>query len=388
MLQVDAERQEFIERALARKNLDAFVCATPTNVLLLTGYWPVIGKSVAVATRDGALEVIIPEDEEELAEGCRARILTYLPSRLDKLVTLKDALAEPLSSVFKRLNLSGAKIGIETGPQLIPAAYVSIHVFNCELSEILCDLHGSPNLASADAVLAYLRSHLSPLEVERLRVACDISKMSFDHVPDHLSPGISEADVAAKLTRLLSDSIGYRGVRRAGGEIFCMSGPNAAKASAAFQISTTRHLQEGDLVLIHCNSYADGFWTDITRTYTVGDAGDRAKQLFGAIELARRAALQAVRPGAKASDVDAAARSVMSDQGLGKEFTHGLGHGVGFVAIDHDAIPRLSPNSPDIIEEGMAFNLEPGAYFRGWGGARHCDMVLCTNEGSQLLTEF
>ena len=78
----------------------------------------------------------------------------------------------------------------------------------------------------------------------------------------------------------------------------------------------------------------------------------------------------------------------MCRHGFGNAFLHGTGHGVGFVAIDHDASPRLTPGSSDVIEAGMAFNIEPGAYFEGWGGARHCDMVLCTEAGAVLLTGF
>jgi Xaa-Pro aminopeptidase len=102
---------------------------------------------------------------------------------------------------------------------------------------------------------------------------------------------------------------------------------------------------------------------------------------------ARAAALSAIRPGATGAEVDRAARSVLAERGYGPEFKHPTGHGVGFAAIDHNARPRLHPKSPDVLEPGMVFNVEPGLYFED-GGMRHCDMVAVTDNGAELLTPF
>jgi Xaa-Pro aminopeptidase len=141
-------------------------------------------------------------------------------------------------------------------------------------------------------------------------------------------------------------------------------------------------------VLTHCNSYADGYWTDITRTYCIGPLGERQRGMYEAVFAAREAALEAIRPGVKASAVDRAAREVMRAHGLGREFKHATGHGVGFAAINHNALPRLHPASPEILETGMVFNVEPAAYISGFGGLRQCDMVAVTPNGVELLTPF
>src|SRR5205814_2314594 len=131
-----------------------------------------------------------------------------------------------------------------------------------------------------------------------------------------------------------------------------------------------------------------GFWTDVTRTYTVAEPSKRQRKIYQAIFAAREAALAAIRPGVSAADVDRAARDVLRKQGFYKEFKHGTGHGIGFVAIDHAAIPRLHPKSPDVLEPGMVFNIEPAVYIEGWGGARHCDTVALTESGVEVLTDF
>ena len=86
--------------------------------------------------------------------------------------------------------------------------------------------------------------------------------------------------------------------------------------------------------------------------------------------------------------MDRAARAVLEERSLGKEFKHATGHGVGFAAIDHNARPRLHPVSDDVLRVGMTFNVEPAVYFDDWGGLRHCDVVTVTHSGAEVLTPF
>ena len=110
--------------------------------------------------------------------------------------------------------------------------------------------------------------------------------------------------------------------------------------------------------------------------------------MYEAIFLARDAALDAIAPGVPAADVDARARRVLDSCGFGAGFEHGLGHSVGYAAIDHNARPRLHPASPDRLETGMVFNIEPAIYIPYLGGIRHCDMVAMSDKGPELLTPF
>jgi Xaa-Pro dipeptidase len=147
-------------------------------------------------------------------------------------------------------------------------------------------------------------------------------------------------------------------------------------------------LQERDTVLLHANTYVDGYWTDITRTFSVGEPSAESKQMFSAIADARRAALEQIRPGVLARDVDRAARDVLAKHGFAELFTHGLGHEVGFGAINAADIPRLHPRSPDRLRSGMTFNIEPAIYKDGVRGIRHCDVVMVTESEVEVLTPW
>ncbi len=374
---------------LEQSNMDALVCALPANVLLISGYWPVIGTSIAVITRTGFVHVLAPDDEAELARGSWADVVETISfGSLDEIKTAVDVLRAPLMKILSDIGRSGPiVVGCELGPTEVPVPYVGMHLFGTGIYELLSEVLSPGAIRSADDVLGQLRSVLSPSEQASVRRACDIAANAFVQGVKSLRPSLRETEVANLFYEPLAAGEELTGAR-AGGSVFCMSGPNSAAAYAAYQRSRAREIRSGDLVLIHCNSYLNGYWTDITRTFCVGPVDQRKQRMYEAIFAARAAALAAIYPGARAADIDHAARVVLSDYGFAKEFKHGLGHGVGFAAINHNAPPRLHPASGDILKPGMIFNIEPAIYFEGYGGMRHCDMVLLADRGPEVLTPF
>jgi Xaa-Pro aminopeptidase len=242
---------------------------------------------------------------------------------------------------------------------------------------------------SADDVLVELRAMKTGFEIEQLRVACEIAGKAFVSASAQIKVGDTELETATQFRQPLCTCLGAFGpLRRMDGFAWCMSGSNSALAAGAYARSRAKRIDPQDLVLVHMNSYVDGYWTDITRTYVIGRPDDCQQRMYDAISAARQAALNAIRPGVKAADVDGAARNVLKAWGFGQQFKHSTGHGVGFSAIDANAKPRLHPKSEDTLQAGMVFNVEPAIYFDGYGGMRHCDMVAVTDSGAELLTSF
>lgn len=383
----DTERIKRIEQALAEERLDAVAVAAPNNVLLLSGYWPVMATGFAVATRGGKIGLVIPEDESDLAaRGWADEVRTFRPAALDRLVDFSEVVREALASLAAALGLEhGCVIGYQRDPLFIPASYVSANMYGASIRDVLNNAMQGCTLRPASEMLGRLRCVLTPDEVDRVRFACSIAKSAFEQGVSQIRSGLEERQVAELFHAALSEGTGDE---RRGGYTFCMSGPNSAQAARAYQLTRDRKIQQGDFALVHCNSHADGYWTDITRTFCIGKPDARKSALYRAVLAASRAAIDAVRPGVKASQVDACAREVMQAAGFGEEFVHATGHGVGFAAIDHEALPRLHPKSDDVLEPSMVFNIEPAAYFEGEGGIRHCNMVTVTETGAELLTPF
>lgn len=386
----DDERVERIRQSLTENEFDAVICALPANVLLLTGYYPVVGTALAIAAKDGQIVVVAPKDEKDLAEnGWADEILTFEFGSLTKIESIGEAVFGSLQKAFENLGVLKGKIGYEFGAWSETASYSAMNLYAALMPDLLHRATPSAIIKSADSMLKKLRSVKTPNEVERIKISCRIAAKAFCKGAANVKSGMKESEVAAEFRApLIADGIGFENVKRADGFVWCMSGANSAQAAAAFAMSSAKQIGKNEFVLIHCNSYADGFWTDITRTFCLGEIDDRKMEIYEAIFAARRAALDAIKPNVSSSEVDFAARETLKSRGFGKEFLHQTGHGVGFAAINHNAAPRIHPVSDEKLQIGMVFNVEPAIYIENYGGLRHCDVVTVTANGAEVLTDF
>lgn len=348
-----------------------------------------MAASVAIFTADGEAQVILPEDEIELAEKTSdATLIPCKPGALAELTTPIQALANPLRSLTGRLGLSNGTIGIQNDQGMQPSSYATSTRFHSSLTDLLRELQPKAKHVACDDLLEGLKASKTPKELALMRTAANIAASGFGAATQAIQVGRGESEVAADIQAAFQACSKAELVQRSYGYFFCMSGPNSASAAAAYARTRHRRVETGDLVMIHANTCADGYWTDITRTYTAGSPSERQDAMRAAIRKAREAALGCIRPGVPARKVDAAARNVMKAHGFGDAFKHATGHGAGFAAANPNGLPRIHPCSPDVLQEGMTFNVEPAAYFDGYGGMRHCDVIAVTAEGATVLTDF
>ena len=148
-------------------------------------------------------------------------------------------------------------------------------------------------------------------------------------------------------------------------------------------VPSGKRISGGELVVIDFGARRGGYCSDITRTYCPGKWGKESRAIYRVVLQAQRAAIAAVGPGVKASDVDAAARAVIDASGYGESFGHGTGHGVG---LEVHELPTLSGKSGDTLLSGMVVTVEPGIYLEDFGGVRIEDMVLVTPTGREVLS--
>ena len=382
-------RDELVSQAMEHTNWDLLACVMPGNVLLLSGYWPAMGHSLALVTRAGKIMLIAPDDDRELAEHSWAdEVITYSPAPLDRLLSAEESLYETLLALKHQLSLNAARIGFEQSALSEPAGY-SPHLSRGNAVRLLRHAFPAATLAPADEMLAELRTTKTPAEIQHIRTACRIAERGFQEGAGLLRAGLTEAQAASvfrvSLTSCIAD---FEGVGRCDGFVTCVSGPDSSRAGGPFGRSRSRSIGEGDLVVFRSHSYCDGYWADISRTYHLGRMDSTKRRMFDAVLAAGDAALKAIRPGAFAREVDGAARAVLESLGLGAAFTHPAGYGAGFAATDFAARPRLHPKSEDVLETGMVLKLESGVYVNGIGGVRKTDMVAVTDGGPEVLTQF
>ncbi|GAT17375.1 dipeptidase pepE [Mycolicibacterium thermoresistibile] len=236
----------------------------------------------------------------------------------------------------------------------------------------LTDLLGSvPVLATS--VLRRLRMIKDPAEIDALRKAGAAIDRVHARVPEFLVPGRTEADVAADIAEAIVAE-GHSDVAF----IIVGSGPHGADPHHE---CSDRTLQVGDIVVVDIGGpYAPGYHSDCTRTYSIGEPDPEIARRYAVLQRAQRAAVDAVRPGVTAEQIDAAARDVLAAEGLAEAFVHRTGHGIG-LSVHEEPYIVAGNNVP--LEAGMAFSVEPGIYFPGQWGARIEDIVIVTADGAE-----
>ncbi|GBE66644.1 putative dipeptidase PepE [Mycobacterium sp. MFM001] len=225
----------------------------------------------------------------------------------------------------------------------------------------------------ATGVLRELRMVKDAAEVDALRKAGAAIDRVHARVPEFLVPGRTEADVAADIAEAIVAE-GHSEVAF----IIVGSGPHGADPHHE---CSDRELRAGDIVVVDIGgSYEPGYHSDSTRTYSLGEPSAEVAQQYSVLQRAQRAAVDAVRPGVTAEQVDAAARDVLTQAGLGEYFVHRTGHGIGLSVHEE---PYIVAGNDLPLTAGMAFSVEPGVYFPGKWGARIEDIVVVTENGAE-----
>jgi len=227
----------------------------------------------------------------------------------------------------------------------------------------------------ASEILADLRMRKSSDEVDALRRAGQAIDRVHSRMSEFLRPGRTERDagrdIAAAILAEGHSTVDF---------VIVASGPNGA--SPHHELSD-RVLEEGDPIVVDIGgTTAEGYCSDCTRMYTLGEAPDDFTSYFRVLHEAQLAACAHARPGVTAESVDAAARDVITAAGYGEAFIHRTGHGIGVESHEH---PYIVAGNTLLLEPGMAFSIEPGIYQLGHHGARIEDIVVCTEDGAERL---
>ncbi|WP_410791909.1 M24 family metallopeptidase [Kribbella sp. C-35] len=228
----------------------------------------------------------------------------------------------------------------------------------------------------AGPIVRELRMRKDAAEIEALRKAGAAIDRVHARVGEWLRPGRTEAEVGADIAAAMVEE-GHT----AADFVIVGSGPNGASPHHAL---SDRVIEAGDVVVVDIGGpVAEGYNSDSTRTYAVGTPRDAdVAATYAVLQEAQQAAVDAVRPGATAESIDAAARDVIAAAGFGDYFIHRTGHGIG---LDVHEEPYIVAGNDLPLEEGMAFSVEPGIYQAGRWGARIEDIVVVTADGVESM---
>ncbi|MDP8978400.1 MAG: aminopeptidase P family protein, partial [Actinomycetota bacterium] len=226
----------------------------------------------------------------------------------------------------------------------------------------------------ATTVTRHLRMRKAAAEIDALRRAAQAIDRVHQQVPPLLRPGRTEAEVGHDIAELIV-SEGHTAVNF----VIVGSGPNGA---SPHHETGSRVIADGDSVVVDIGGTLDGYCSDCTRDYVIGNPPQGYSQAHASLEEAHKAACDAVRPGVTAEAVDAAARDVLTAAGYGERFIHRTGHGIG---LEEHEEPYIVAGNDLALEPGMTFSVEPGVYLPARFGQRIEDIVVVTDGGGERL---
>jgi Xaa-Pro aminopeptidase len=347
-----AGRAERVRRRF--EAIDALLISDLTNIRWLTGFsgsngWVVIGPQRLALVTDGRYGVQARRQLDDA--GVEADVVVGTSGA--ELVEHLAALASGVS-----------RLGFE-------ADHVSVAQHGRWAAAFSSTLVATSGLVEAE------RRAKDSSEIEAIERACSIADAALAEVAPQLGSGLTEADVRNRL-ELRMRELGASGPSY---DTIVATGP--INAALPHHRPTNTLIEPGHTVIIDVGALVDGYHSDMTRSYVIGEPSAAHRERYELVLAAQQAGVAAVRPGLTTAALDATCRSIISDAGYGDWFSHGTGHGVGLL-IHED--PFVNASGGWTLQPGDVVTVEPGVYREGFGGFRVEDLVAVTDDGHRVLT--
>ena len=354
------QRLTKLQNELIDKHVDVAMITTPANVFYYTGFNSEPHERFMALVADNRTKkfiLFVPAlDAEAAAEA----------SIVSNIIPISDE-EDPFAVLQEKLGKDISHLGIEMKT-------VSVFQYN-QLQTIF------PKTAYNDIqpFINLQRLKKSPAEVKYVKKAIDIIEKVMAEGIKKVKVGMTEADFTAELEFLMRKF-------GADGPSFSTIALAGEKAALPHGTPGDRVIQKGDFLLIDMGVIKDGYCSDITRTFIVGEASEKQKEIYDIVLQSTNAGIDAIKAGVPVKTFDIAARNVIKEKGYDEYFNNRVGHGLG---IEVHEEPSIHENNEQIAEAGLMFTIEPGIYIPDWGGVRIEDDVYINEQGEvEVLTTF
>lgn len=342
-------RLKVLRMKLVDEKIDAFIINNKANRYYLSGFTGTYGQ-VVISQQE---QFVIADGRyfEQLKE--QSPDFTIVDNKMHMAETIRELLAE------KKYQ----KVAIESDEM--------------NVSEYLELLKNDIELIPTQNWIENQRMLKEEVEIDCIQKAAVITDQTFSHILKFIRAGMTEKQVANEIDQY-GISIG------ADGPAFETIVASGIRSSLPHGHASDKVIQQGELIILDFGFLKDHYYSDITRTVALGDISDELKEIYQLTLTAQNLAIEACQTGKPLKEVDAAARNYLTDQGMGANFLHGSGHGIGLTVHEY---PLLNPDSTETIQANMTFTVEPGIYLEGKGGVRIEDDIRIDEKGqAQLMT--
>lgn len=338
-----------LRKVMEQKGLDAIVVLSPYNRRYLSGFTGTSGS------------LLITKDTKQLITDFRYIQQATSQAEEFEIINQKGPMIDKINELIQQGNYKN--IGVEAD-LITYNEYQSLNTDDVQLSSI-------------EGVIETIRMVKDEFEIKQIQKAADIVDETYEHILKWIKPGMTENEVNNEMEMFMRS----KGATSSSFDTIVASGHRGALPHG---VASNKVIEEGDMITLDFGALYEGYVSDITRTFAIGEPKEEMKKIYNIVLESQLAALEQIKPGMTGKEADSIARDIISSYGYGEQFGHSLGHGIGLEV--HEG-PALSQKSDIVLEENMCVTLEPGIYVEGLGGVRIEDDVLVTKNGLQRFTK-
>lgn len=355
-----SSRRGQLKAFLSDQQIDVVMITDPANVFYYTGF------NSDPHERFMCLLIDSKNDETYLFVPALDKEAAAQASDIENIIPISDEQL-PFEVVKNTIGSISNTVGIEG------------KAFSYFRYENLLEVYPHIQVTDIQPFINKQRKKKSKEEVAQLMNAIEIIEKVLEEGIQKIEIGMTEAELTAEFEFLMRKF-------GADGPSFSTIVLTGEKAALPHGSPGERKLQKGDYLLIDFGVIKDGYCSDITRTFIIGEASDRQKEIYDIVLQSNEAGINAVQAGVPLKTFDIAARNVIQEQGYGEYFNNRVGHGLG---IEVHEEPSIHQNNEELAEPGLVFTIEPGIYIPEDGGVRIEDIVYINEEGKvEVLTTF
>lgn len=342
-------RVEKLRKKMRENNLDSFLITSPYNLRYLTNFTGTTG--LAVITLEKAFFITDFRYTEQAATQAQG-----------------FEIIKNVGPIFDEV----ANLVRKEGLRMLAFEESTISFLEYSVLEEIIDAE----LIPVSEMIEELREVKDEEEIAIIEKACSIADMAYDHILKMIQPGMTEIEVANQVDFYMR-SLGASGVS------FSTIVASGLRSAMPHGVASNKVIEQGDMITLDFGCYYEGYVSDMTRTFAIGDPGEKLKEIYEIVLGAQLAVIEAAKPGVTGIQLDAVARDYITKHGYGEAFGHSTGHGIGLEI--HEG-PNVSARAKKQFIVGNIITDEPGIYLPGIGGVRIEDDLLITPEGNRVLT--
>ncbi|MEN6519980.1 MAG: Xaa-Pro peptidase family protein [Armatimonadota bacterium] len=347
-----SKRLERIREEMSKQRVDAMLITNLVNIRYISGFTG--STATVIITNDEAIILVDSRYVLQASGECPDfDVILYSGGVLEAAAEILD------ESAPKRLGFEPNCVTYST---------------HLELRRVVSK---NTRLIGVKGMVEKLRMVKDSGEIDAIKRAVVVADKCFSHVVSWVKPGMTEREIALEMDTYMRKL----GAEKESFDTIVAAGPNAA---CPHHQPTGDVLKEGQMLKMDFGALVDGYCSDLTRTIFMGEPDERQREVYNVVLDAQMAAIHAIKPGVKGSEIDTIAREHIKSEGYGDYFGHGLGHSIGLTVHDGDG---FSQRSSIVLEPGMVITVEPGIYVEDWGGVRIEDDIVVTESGVEVLTK-